>query len=223
MHLPPRFLLYISGRYGADPFAGYILLDSVHENGVWTLSVVPHLTAPTILVGTSSDHYNAYTIQQSFKDVTGQTIVHRVVRRLTTTARYESTNEPIEVYQILPHSAVIPARQKRNVRIKSLPGTPHGSATPWIDTSNGPSAAGFIEHVSPLPPQRLDPYVAHQLLELAQLKHEMCPIVAEEYITGQTAVMPCGHLFMQMAIEESFKKEANKCPACRRVGSPTFV
>ena len=66
-------------------------------------------------------------------------------------------------------------------------------------------------------------FVAKQLLELAQLKKEMCPITAEEYITGQTAVMPCGHLFMQMAIEETFKKEPNKCPACRQLGRPTFV
>jgi hypothetical protein len=69
----------------------------------------------------------------------------------------------------------------------------------------------------------MNPYVARQLLELAQLKHEMCPITAEEYITGETGVMPCGHLFMRMAIEETFKKEPNKCPACRQAGVPQFV
>jgi hypothetical protein len=66
-------------------------------------------------------------------------------------------------------------------------------------------------------------FVAKQLLELAQLKKEMCPITAEEYYRGETAVMPCGHLFMQMAIEESFKKEPNKCPSCRQSGRPTYV
>lgn len=66
-------------------------------------------------------------------------------------------------------------------------------------------------------------FVAKQLLELAQLKKEMCPITAEEYSSGNTAVMPCGHLFMQIAIEESFKKEAGKCPACRQSGRPTYV
>jgi hypothetical protein len=64
--------------------------------------------------------------------------------------------------------------------------------------------------------------VAKQLLELAQIRKEMCPITAEEYIAGQTAVMPCGHLFMLMAIEESFKKEAGICPACRARGKPTY-
>jgi hypothetical protein len=28
---------------------------------------------------------------------------------------------------------------------------------------------------------------------------------------------------MDMAIEETFKKEPNKCPACRQSGRPTFV
>jgi hypothetical protein len=51
----------------------------------------------------------------------------------------------------------------------------------------------------------------------------MCPIVAEEFSAGNCAAMPCGHLFAKMAIEESFKKEPSRCPACRQTGSPTFV
>lgn len=69
----------------------------------------------------------------------------------------------------------------------------------------------------------LSPFVAKQLFELATLRKEMCPITAEEFSLGHTAVMPCGHLFMQMAIEESFKKERNKCPWCRQHGSPTYI
>jgi len=69
----------------------------------------------------------------------------------------------------------------------------------------------------------LSPFVARQLLELAQMRKELCPIVAEEFSTGNTAVMPCGHLFAQIAIEESFKKEPNRCPACRQGGRPTYV
>jgi uncharacterized membrane protein len=66
-------------------------------------------------------------------------------------------------------------------------------------------------------------HVARQLMELAQIKKEMCPIIAEEYTAGETAVMPCGHLFSKLAIHESFKKENNKCPACRQDGRPTFI
>lgn len=69
----------------------------------------------------------------------------------------------------------------------------------------------------------LAPFVATQLLQLAILRHEMCPIVAEEFSAGNCAAMPCGHLFAKMAIEESFKKEPSRCPACRQTGSPTFV
>ena len=69
----------------------------------------------------------------------------------------------------------------------------------------------------------LHPFVAKQLLELAQIKKEMCPITAEEYITGETAAMPCGHLFMKIAIKETFKKEPGRCPACRQEGQPTYV
>ena len=69
----------------------------------------------------------------------------------------------------------------------------------------------------------LAPFVAKQLLQLAIIRHEMCPIVAEEFSDGNCAAMPCGHLFAKMAIEESFKKEPSKCPACRQPGIPTFV
>jgi len=74
-----------------------------------------------------------------------------------------------------------------------------------------------------VPKGDLTPFVAKQLLALAKLRHEECPVVAEEFSDGNTAVMPCGHLFAQIAIEESFKKEPNRCPACRAPGRPTFV
>lgn len=95
-------------------------------------------------------------------------------------------------------------------------------------------SGNVIQHVAPSPAPKkpkvskvtgvgtLNLFVAKQLLEFAQIKHEMCPITAEEFITGETAVMPCGHLFMRMAIEETFKKEPGKCPACRQLGDPTY-
>lgn len=107
---------------------------------------------------------------------------------------------------------------------------------PHTDVSGNPAPA--IVHVAPpklkakkavaaapaaAPKGDLCLFVAKQLLELAQLKKEMCPITAEEYYTGETAVMPCGHLFMRIAIEESFKKEPGSCPACRQRGRPTYV
>lgn len=91
--------------------------------------------------------------------------------------------------------------------------------TPTLKAKKTPATV-----VSPSSPYGdLRPFVAKQLLEFAQLKKEMCPITAEEYYKGETAVMPCGHLFMRIAIEESFKKEYGKCPSCRQPGRPTYV
>ena len=69
----------------------------------------------------------------------------------------------------------------------------------------------------------LAPFVAKQLFDLAVIRKEQCPVTMEDFSEGNTAVMPCGHLFMQFAIEESFKKEDGKCPWCRQVGQPTYV
>lgn len=69
----------------------------------------------------------------------------------------------------------------------------------------------------------LAPFVARQLLDLAILRREQCPITVEDYAVGHTAVLPCGHLFARAAIEECFKKDANVCPACRSKGRPTYV
>jgi hypothetical protein len=75
----------------------------------------------------------------------------------------------------------------------------------------------------PLPPTTVSAHVARQLFELACIRHTECPIIAEELSEGNTAVMPCGHLFSRLGIEESFKKERNRCPACRTEGRPSFV
>jgi hypothetical protein len=69
----------------------------------------------------------------------------------------------------------------------------------------------------------LAPFVARQLLDLAILRREQCPITLEDYAVGEVAALPCGHLFAAAALEESFKKDAGVCPACRARGRPTHV
>jgi hypothetical protein len=69
----------------------------------------------------------------------------------------------------------------------------------------------------------LAPFVARQLVDLAILRHEQCPITIEDYVVGHTAVLPCGHLFARAALEECFKKDADTCPACRAKGRPTYA
>jgi hypothetical protein len=78
----------------------------------------------------------------------------------------------------------------------------------------------------------LCPFVVKKLLELAILtKQNTCPITLEELTMptdGQKAnvtAMPCGHLFSNVAIQESFKTLVNRnvCPQCRTSGKPTIL
>jgi hypothetical protein len=69
----------------------------------------------------------------------------------------------------------------------------------------------------------LSPFAAKQIMEFARSKGEFCPILAEEFIAGGTAVMPCGHLFASAGLDESFKKQPYTCPTCRYAGHPTYV
>ena len=69
----------------------------------------------------------------------------------------------------------------------------------------------------------LNPYIARQLLEFAQMKGEVCPITAGPFEDNDSVVMPCGHVFSRLAITESFKTQHGKCPACRLSGSPTYI
>lgn len=100
-----------------------------------------------------------------------------------------------------------------------LPAPPTLPSAPAPAPVQKKKAAAVVRTVS----SDLSPHVAKQLLALARIRKEECPIIAEEYTDGNTAVMPCGHLFSRMGIEESFKKEPRKCPACRAAGNPTFV
>lgn len=110
-----------------------------------------------------------------------------------------------------------PSLVKKVIKKISAPPIPASPTAPL------PATPKPVAKTKAKPAGDLTPFVAKQLLELAQSKHEMCPITAEEFITGNTAAMPCGHLFMQFAIEETFKKEPYKCPACRQSGHPTYV
>jgi hypothetical protein len=120
-----------------------------------------------------------------------------------------------------PIAAVAPPATASMTQIQHVASAP-AIPTPKLKAKKVPGPVHLAP--APAPPKGdLCLFVAKQLLELAQLKKDMCPITAEEYYTGETAVMPCGHLFMRIAIEESFKKEHSKCPACRQPGRPTYV
>lgn len=234
MTLPPKFFLHIPSRISAkDPFSGYILMTAVlGPNNAWKLEQAPSVTTttgPWTVNKKASDHtYLDYTVQCTVAGPEGVLLTKRFYNvHVHFTAgpplTVISPEGPIPVLEMPKHTTVFgKQRLTRNVPLQWLPPPTPGTPIPQV-----------IQHVvAPAPKQKkpvapavgeLHVFVAKQLLEFAQSKHEMCPITAEEYITGQTAVMPCGHLFMQMAIEETFKKEPNKCPACRQLGRPTYV
>lgn len=85
---------------------------------------------------------------------------------------------------------------------------------------------------TPMQAKALCPFVAKKLLQLAiHTKENICPITLEELVMPTTneptgvAVMPCGHLFSELAITESFKSLVNRntCPQCRTPGYPTIL
>lgn len=128
---------------------------------------------------------------------------------------------PLPVDPTIQHIEPAPANLKKVIKKISVPSIPVSPTAPLPPTPKPSAPKSTIAKNKGS--GDLGFFVAKQLLEFAQSKHEMCPITAEEFITGNTAVMPCGHLFMQFAIEETFKKEPNRCPSCRQSGRPTYV
>jgi hypothetical protein len=244
--LPPSFFLRLTSRHSAkDAFSGFILCDAatIHENGVisWKITPRPYQAIGSWTVQCPADqHFGEHYRGQC--NVRGPDNMI-LAKRFSATTLWTHTGEQSHltvtdlagalypVLQMAKHTTVFGAHTlKRNVVLQWLPAPVPGTPIPVA-----PAAPSVIQHVAPSPPLPKKPkvskvtgvgtlnlFVAKQLLELAQTKHEMCPITAEEFITGETAVMPCGHLFMRMAIEETFKKEPNKCPACRQLGAPTL-
>jgi len=248
--LPATFFLHIPGRNSAsNPFSGYILVDATNTGTAWSLTPrIPNDSTHWTVQKFASDHVE--TIPSGFVPIVGADAAV-ISKRIYRVYHFQKTT-PLEIqapggelYPVLTiptHTSVFgSARLKQNVPLQWL-------VSPSLGLGIGPtpiapaSIEHIVNHVPPTPVKKatvtnkaaanntnikgygdLQPYVAKQLLALAQLKKESCPIVAEEFSAGNTAVMPCGHLFMQMAIEESFKKEANKCPWCRQTGRPTYV
>ncbi len=240
MSLPSQFFLYISSRHSAaDSFSGYILINAAQgADGVWQLAPAPADYSSLWTVNkTASMHIDTfYNCEATVAGPDGALLKKRFynVRLMSVGAQLIVTSPggPIPVLEMPKHTTVFgKQRLTRNVCLQWLQLQAPGSPLPI------PAADATIQHVTEPKKKKVTPaaaiqtqpksdlhlFVAKQLLEFAQSKHEMCPITAEEYITGQTAVMPCGHLFMRMAIEETFKKEPNKCPACRQTGRPTFI
>ena len=137
---------------------------------------------------------------------------------------------PITITTLAPAPAPAPAHPTSLLPPATVPPYPIPSPATAANIHTAAASAAAVAQIQTKtkthrPPlyNQLAPFVAKQLFDLAVLRKEQCPVTMEDFSVGNAAVMPCGHLFMQFAIEESFKKEPHKCPWCRQVGKPTYV
>ena len=216
--MDPRVVLYIPTRKG---YNGLILMNAVHEEGAWNLTPDPQTSIQLTVHKPAGPGAGVYSGKMIIRNCDG-ILLNKVIRTHADILVMDTSTAPhqmIKVISIAQHATVFGAYKLRK------------NFTCFVAESPQPVQVQPQPQPQPASPKLkkklniggLNPYVAKQLFDLAVLRKELCPIVAEEFIAGNTAVMPCGHLFMQIAIEESFKKEANKCPWCRQMGTPTFI
>jgi hypothetical protein len=235
--LPELFILYNRTRKSSDPYCGLAYVKATvnpSEGTFTTLEVLPSQTGTFLIsktpTGTGTKQYFGNVQLKSYSPGTHP---YKVI--MDWTSHFNVRTAPgmpvIPVLEIVTRPREhFPKMVKRNLVFQltdaaaSVP-----TATVSIDSIPLPSN---IEVVTPAQNQKkvikikqntINLYVARQLFELARLKKDLCPITAEEFIAGETGVMPCGHLFMKIGIEESFKSRSGQCPLCREAGFPTYV
>jgi hypothetical protein len=210
--LPPQICLYFSKRYStADPHSGFVLMNTTGSDAAaWCLQPCEPQTDTAYTLTMSPSALMRETTVVNIRRIADGVVFQRNVYRYPNMHLAAGGGSPVPVYEITKHTDVLQSHLKRNITIQGAQ-TPAAPAPP-------PAATTQSKRVVPA----LSPHVAALLLELARSKREMCPIIMEEFMVGHTAALPCGHLFSRLAIEESFKKEINKCPACRQLGMPSY-
>jgi hypothetical protein len=238
IQLPSKVFLYIPTRQG---YKGLILMNvSTTEGTTVTLTPAPVNTANPYTIEFPTKSVGTFLGTLKIKPTNGLNALFKkrikqhknIVIKATTWADNGEENQPMFVLsmtapQVLFESGAL----KRNVIFNAVhpqlspAGPPVPVPVPVPAPAPAPATAGAarIKKCTPCLSNQLSPFVAKQLFDLAVLRKEQCPITVEDFSQGNTAAMPCGHLFMQMAIEESFKKEVNKCPWCRQLGTPTYI
>jgi hypothetical protein len=205
----------------------FIYLDVTQEGGTWKFTPTTGYKQLTLVADDPmGTHLATYVVKNcDGSALNGVSLNKRVRSHAGIVIKDSTTNLEVPVISIAPPYSTVfgPHNLKANIQFTTVVGPPPtGIPTTSLNAPTQVAAPKQKKHLL-YKVDSLSPHVAKQLLEFAILRKEMCPITAEEFSPGNAAVLPCGHLFMQIAIEESFKKEPNKCPWCRQQGSPTFV
>ena len=234
MSFPPRFFLYIPSR---KSYSAYVLMAAAQVEGAWNLTQVgPEannlytIEIQNLALGAPQYNAEGMVVMRSTEGL----LLKKHIRshpNVKVTGPHPDTS-PFLVYSIAAqHTVFGSTKLKHNVLFSIIEHPPSLiiPPLPQISPSPSPSSPPFPSPSPPPQPKKnisvanLTPFVAKQLFDLAIMRKEQCPVTMEDFSQGNTAIMPCGHLFMVFALEESFKAEPNKCPWCRQKGSPTFV
>ena len=211
--LPNQVILYIKSRSGDKRF---ILMDTSYSDDTlaWTLTpstVVEQfniLAAPPVM--SSGEYLGQYTVH-----TTTGVLLRKAIRKHMDFRFASASGLEALVISLTAHTTIFGSHTlKTNVCLTHT----YQASIPTPPTTAAPAPV-VVKKKS----DQLCAFVAKKLMRLAILDKEQCPITVEDFSEGNTAVMPCGHLFMQSAIEESFKTEPTKCPWCRQPGRPQYV
>jgi hypothetical protein len=246
--LPELFILYNRTRKSSDPYCGlaYVKATVNPSEGTFTALEVLPTQIGTFLISQkpTGSGTKQYFGNIQLKTYAPTTHPYKVI--MDWSSQFNIRTAPgmpiIPVLEIVTRPREhFQKMVKRNLTFQLAEATASASAS--ASAGAGTAGAGTVsidsvplpsnlEAVTPAQHQKkvikikqnvMNLYVARQLFELARLKKDLCPITAEEFIAGETGVMPCGHLFMKIGIEESFKSRSGQCPLCREAGFPTYV
>lgn len=224
--LPGTFVLYNSSRKSVyDQFTGFTYVQATNTENIWSLTPIGIAGAHSIdRVPTGKEGQCAYYGHIKMMGPTGNLEIKSALD-WTTWFNIQSgpgmPSLPVLEIRDKPHK-LFADRLKRNIHLllSNAVLTPVEPVATSLNTTYA-IKRGHVATSGGLPTINL--FVARQLLDLAKSRKEMCPITAEDLTDEHCAAMPCGHLFMRDAIEESFKIKKNECPLCRLAGAPTYM
>jgi hypothetical protein len=243
--LPEAFILYNPlSKSAKDPFKGFTYVNATKIETTWNLTqstLHPYSDYTIAKFPTGRQGDAAYYGKLDFMNGVGSTVslsVYDWSSWFNIHTSPETPAMPVLEVRVNPNT-LFTTKLQRNIHLTKIdvigPDSnvipPYAGNQTIVNTNIPPPlnqtvAVVPVQNVKKIRPPglpTLNLFVAKQLLDLAKSRKDQCPVTAEDLIDGHCAAMPCGHLFMQDAIEESFKLKKNECPLCRLAGQPTYL